>query len=205
MSVGAEAARCGVRVAGVVLAAGGATRMGGSKVVLSVGGRAMVTRVVDAALGSRLADTVVVVGNEADRVRELLRGRSVHIVDNADFAQGMSTSMKAGLRAVEQKCDGALFILADQPFVTSALIDSLIGAFARSKKAIVRPEVAGCPANPVLMAARLFPELLAESGDRGGRRVIARHLDEVCYVSVPDPSLCSDVDSPEDYERVRHT
>lgn len=178
--------------------------MGGSKVVRPIGDRAMVARVVDAALGSQLVNTVVVVGNEADKVCELLRGRLVQIVNNANFAQGMSTSMKAGLRAVEQGCDGAMFILADQPFVTSVLIDRLIGAFARSEKAIVRPEVAGRPANPVLMAARLFPELLEESGDRGGRRVIERHADELCLVSVQDPLLCVDVDSLEDYERVRY-
>jgi molybdenum cofactor cytidylyltransferase len=204
VSADAQTDRRGVRVAGIVLAAGRATRMGGSKVVRPVGDRAMVARVVDAALASQLVDTIVVVGNEADQVRDVLRGRSVHVVHNADFAQGQSTSLKAGLRAVEEQCDGALFLLADQPFVTSALIDSLIGAFARSKTAIVRPEVAGRPSNPVLMPARLFPELFEETGDRGGRRVIERHAGDVCLLSVPDRLLCIDVDSPEDYERVRY-
>jgi molybdenum cofactor cytidylyltransferase len=204
--LGADAeANCnGVRVTGVVLAAGGATRMGGSKVTRLVGDRAMVARVVDAALASQLVDTIVVVGNEADRVRELLRGRSVRVVYNADYAQGQSTSLKAGLQAVEKERDGALFLLADQPFVTSALINRLIEAFARSKKAIVRPAVAGRPANPVLMPARLFPELLEETGDRGGRRVIERHADDLCLLNVPDPLLCIDIDSPEDYERARY-
>lgn len=204
MSADAETNRNRVRVTGIVLAAGRATRMGGGKVTRLVGDRAMVARVVDAALASQLADTIVVVGNEADRVRELLRGRSVQVVFNADYAQGQSTSLQTGLRAVEQECDGALFLLADQPFVTSALIDRLIEAFARNRQAIVRPEVAGRPANPVLMPTRLFPELLAETGDRGGRRVIERHADDLCFLNVPDPLLCIDIDSPEDYERARY-
>ena len=200
---GDEARVSEVRVAGIVLAAGRATRMGGSKVALPLEGRAMVTRVVDAALGSQLAETVVVVGNDADTVCELLRDRPVRTVKNAEFARGMSTSMHAGLEAIGHECDAALFMLADQPFVTTALIDLLIEAFARSGQAIVRPEVSGRPANPVLMPARLFAELLEESGDRGGRRVIHRHAAELCLVPVHDPLLVTDVDSPEDYERAR--
>ena len=203
MSDGAEARLPAVRVAGVVLAAGTASRMGGSKVTLPVDGRAMVARVVDAALGSRLVETVVVVGNDADEVGELLRDRPVRTARNAEFARGMSTSMQVGLRAVGHECDGVLFLLADQPFVTTALIDLLIGAFAGSEQAIVRPEVLGRPANPVLMPARLFAELLEESGDRGGRRVLERHADEVRTVRVHDPLLVTDVDSPDDYERAR--
>jgi molybdenum cofactor cytidylyltransferase len=192
-----------VRVVGVVLAAGMATRMGGSKVVRPVGGRPMVGRVIDAALGSRLAGTVVVVGHEADGVRAILRDRPVDIVDNPAFAEGLSTSMNSGLLHAGDGCDAALFLLADQPFVTASLIDRLIDAFAAGGGPIVRPVVDGRPGNPVLFAARLFPELLRESGDRGGREIARRHADEICLVTVDDPLAVLDVDSPEDYERFR--
>lgn len=191
------------RVLGVVLAAGMATRMGGSKVVRPVGGRPMVERVVAATLESRLAGTVVVVGHEAIGVRSILRDRPVRIVENPSYAEGLSTSVHAALRVAEPGLDGALFLLADQPFVTAALIDGLIDAFAATGKAIVRPETEGRPGNPVLFSSRLFPELLRETGDRGGRDVVRRHADEVCLVTVADPMACLDIDSPDEYERVR--
>jgi molybdenum cofactor cytidylyltransferase len=191
------------RVVGVVLAAGMATRMGGSKVVRPVGGRPMVGRVVDAALGSRLAGTIVVVGHEAGSVRAILRDRPVDIVDNPAFAEGLSTSMSAGLLHAGDGYDAALFLLADQPFVTASLIDCLVDALAASGASIVRPVVDGRPGNPVLFAARLFPELLRETGDRGGREVARRHAAEVCLVTLDDPLAGLDIDSTEDYERLR--
>ena len=193
-----------IRVLGVVLAAGRATRMEGSKVIRRVGGRPMVERVVDAALGSRLTVTTVVVGHEADAVQAIVGGRPVRVIHNPWFAEGLSTSVHAALRDTGPDIDAALFLLADQPFVTVALIDQLLESFAATGKPIVRPEAEGSPGNPVLFSARLFPELLRETGDRGGRDVVRRHLDEVCLVAVEDPLLCLDIDSLEEYERVRN-
>lgn len=189
---------------GVVLAAGMATRMGGAKLARPVGGRPMVQRVVDAALASRLAGLVVVVGHEAAAVRAALQDRPLQIVDNPSFAEGLSTSVHTALQAAAPGYDAALFLLADQPFVTAALIDALLDAFIATGKAIVRPESEGRPGNPVLFSARLFPELLKETGDRGGRAVAQRHAGQVCLVPVADPLVCLDVDSPDEYERVRN-
>jgi len=88
--------------------------------------------------------------------------------------------------------------------VTARLIDHLLEAFAATGKLIVRPELDGRPGNPVLFSALLFPELLRETGDRGGRDVVLRHAGEVCLVAVDDPMACLDIDSLEEYERVRH-
>jgi molybdenum cofactor cytidylyltransferase len=192
-----------VRALGVVLAAGLATRMGGSKVVRPVEGRAMVERVVDASLTSRLADTVVVVGHDAEGVRAVLGSRGVRVIDNPHHAEGLSTSVRAALQGAGGAYEAALFLLADQPFVTAALIDQLLAAFVSSGKPIVRPWIDGKPGNPVLFAASLFPELLRESGDRGGREVVRRHEDRVCLVEVDDPRVGLDIDTLEDYERLR--
>jgi molybdenum cofactor cytidylyltransferase len=116
----------------------------------------------------------------------------------------MSTSVRTALLAIGPDYDAAMFLLADQPFVTSGLIDRLLEAFLASGNPIVRPEVDGRPGNPVLFSARLFPELLRETGDRGGRDVVRRHDGEVCLVAVDDPRACVDIDSLEDYERVRN-
>ncbi len=177
--------------------------MAGSKVVRPVRGQPMVARVVDAALESQLAGTVVVVGHEAEKVREILRGRPIRIVDNPSFADGLSTSVRAALGGASPEYTAALFLLADQPFITSALIDRLLEAFAVTGKPIVCPDLEGRPGNPVLFSASLFHELMRETGDRGGRRIIKRHRHDVCLVAVDDPLVCLDIDSVEEYEKVR--
>jgi molybdenum cofactor cytidylyltransferase len=192
-----------VSVAAVVLAAGRATRMGGGKLALPVGGRPMVQRVVDAALGSRASSTILVVGNEADEVLAAVAGRPVTVVVNPDYEDGMSTSLRAGLGAVDPAVDGALVLLGDQPFVSSALLDALIDRFARCGKPVVRPSAGGRPGNPVLFSATLFPEIARERGDVGGRHVVERRPDEVCLVAVDDPHELVDIDSPREYEKER--
>jgi len=200
--VAREARHAGGRgsVAAVVLAAGRATRMGGAKLLLPVGGRPMVQRVVDASLGSKASQTIVVVGNEAEKVSEALAGRPVTVVVNPDYAKGMSTSLRAGLSAVDPAADGAIILLGDQPFVSAALLDALIDRFARCAKRVVRPSVDGRPGNPVLVSATLFAELAEARGDLGGRRVIERRSGEVCMVPVDDPHELVDIDSPQEYE-----
>jgi molybdenum cofactor cytidylyltransferase len=188
-----------VAVSAVVLAAGCATRLGEQKVLLPVEGRPMVQRVTDAALGSKAVETIVVVGHEADAVRKALAGRTATVIVNPDYAAGMSTSLQAGVRAVAIGCDAALFLLADQPFVASSLIDQLIERFAETRASVVRPVVAGRVANPVLMSAALFPEILQQRGDVGGRRIVERHAGEVCLVPIDDPRLLIDIDSAADY------
>jgi molybdenum cofactor cytidylyltransferase len=192
-----------VGVTAVVLAAGRATRMGGQKLLLPLAGRPVVQWVVDAALGSTAKETIVVVGHEAGRLREALAGRRVTVVVNTRYEQGLSTSLQAGVRAAGETCDAAIFLLGDQPFVTSALLDRLIDGFAETGKRVVRPVVDDEPANPVLMSAELFPEILEQCGDVGGREIVARYADDVSLVPVDDPRLAVDIDSVEDYEAAR--
>jgi molybdenum cofactor cytidylyltransferase len=186
-------------VSAVVLAAGRATRMGGQKVLLPVGGRPIIRGVVEAAQRSGVAETVVVVGSEAGQVRAALAGCPVRIVENVDYELGMSTSLRAGLSEARPDCEAVLFVLGDQPFVTPAMIDELIARFAEKGSLIVRPVIDGKPAHPVLMGSRLFPEILALEGDVGAREILARHPGDVDLLAMTDRRLALDVDTPEDY------
>jgi molybdenum cofactor cytidylyltransferase len=201
----AKHASAGVSVAAVVLAAGRATRMGGQKLLLPFAGRPLVQWAVDAALGSRAGETIVVVGHEAEQVVKVLEDRPVTVVVNAGYEEGLSTSLQAGVRATGAGCDAAVFLLADQPFVDSALVDRLIDRFAESGAEVVRPLIGDRPAHPVLMSARLFPEILEQRGDVGGREVIDRRPERVCMVPVDDPRVAQDIDSMEDYEAARES
>ena len=185
--------------AGVVLAAGRSSRMGAHKLLLPLGGRPLVGYAVGAALASAAHPVLVVVGYRAEEIRAALPAGTYQIVENARYAEGMATSLRAGIATVPASAAGAIVLLADQPLLRSAHIDSLLTVARTAPHAIVAASYDGRRGNPVYFPRRLFGELLAISGDEGGRSVIARHQDEVRLVDL-DPAVALDVDQPGEYE-----
>ncbi len=113
-----------------MLAAGLSSRMGRNKLLATVAGKPLLRHAVDSALASRLTPLVVVTGHDAAAVRESLSGLDVTFVQNPDYADGLSTSLRAGLAALPDDCDGGLVLLGDMPAITPALINRTIEAFA---------------------------------------------------------------------------
>lgn len=189
-----------VLVSAIVLAAGRGRRMGTQKLLLPLGGRQVLQWVVDAALGARVIETIVVVGHDADAVSASLGERAVRVVTNPSYGEGMSTSLAAGVRAARADSEAAIFLLGDQPFVTSDLVDRLVAGFAESGAWIVRPELGGRPIHPVLISAALFPEILEQRGDVGGREVVRRHPDRQVTVAIEEHRVALDIDTFEDLD-----
>ncbi len=192
-------------VSAIVLAAGGAARMGRQKLLLPIGGQPMLRRVVGAALGSRATEVIVVVGSEAAAVVDSLRDLNVMIVENFDYLLGMSTSVHIGLAAVRPDSEAAIFLLGDQPFVTPAVVDSLIARFADTGAPVVRPVVNGRQAHPVLISAALFPQIRRVEGDLGAREVVRKYADCLELVTIDEPRVAMDIDTHEDYIRAERT
>ena len=186
------------RVAAIVLAAGRSSRMGTrNKMTATVGGLPMVVRAVDAALASAAALVVVVTGHQREAVEDVLAGRAVHVVHNPAYAEGLSTSLKAGLAALPAEIDGALVCLADMPRVSAADLDRLIAAFAPADgRAVVVPTHGGRRGNPVLWDRRFFAEMQRLAGDVGAKHLIGTHASSVAEVEMPDDSALIDVDTP---------
>ena len=170
-------------VAAVVLAAGRSSRMGGPNELMALfDGKPLVRRTVERALASKANGVIVVTGHQGARVREALDGLSVTFADNPAFAEGLSTSLKAGIGAVPASAAGALVVLGDMPGVSSADLDRLIEAFAESGgRAVVRAAHGGKRGNPVLLPKSLFGAVAHLEGDTG-----ARHLVETGGVEVVD-------------------
>jgi len=186
------------RIAAIVLAAGKGSRMGGGKMTARLAGRPLVRHAVDAAAASGADPLLTVVGHDAGAVRAALDGVETTIVDNADFSEGMSTSLKAGLAAVPEDAAGAIVLLGDMPHVTSAIVDRLIAAFAANPSAkAVAPTLGGVRGNPILIARALFPEVMRLDGDVGARRLLAAAGDGVLELAVDDAAIVTDVDTPE--------
>ena len=189
----------GRRIAAVVLAAGRSTRMGGrNKLLAEIRGRPLVRIVVDEAVASHAKPVIVVVGHERGEVEKALAGLPVQFVHNPDFAQGLGTSLKAGIAAVPAEADGAIVCLADMPQVDASLLNRLIAAFDPDRGAlIVMPTVEGQRGNPVLWSRRFFPDLMAIEGDVGARHFIGRYSEAAVEVPLEGKAALVDVDTPE--------
>ena len=195
----------GRRIAAVILAAGRSTRMGGpNKLLAEIGGRPLVRIAVEEALASRARPVIVVTGHQRDKVEAALAGLKIERVHNPDFADGLSTSVRAGLGAVLADADGAVIGLGDMPQVRADLIDRLIAAFDPERGAlVVVPTIDGKRGNPVVWSRRFFPELMALDGDVGARHLITRYPEAVAEVPVADNAALVDVDTPDALKRVK--
>lgn len=192
------------RVAVLVLAAGRSTRMGGpNKLLAETGGTSLVVHAVRSALASQAVEVVVVVGHMADQVREAVEQAvpatpRLRFVANPDFADGLSTSVRAGIAALGSHIDAAVVQLGDMPGVSAALLDRLMAAFSPVEgRAICVPTSGGKRGNPVLWARRFFSEMAQLSGDSGAKHLIGEHDDLVCEVEMQGDAVLTDIDTPE--------
>lgn len=184
------------RVAGIVLAAGTSSRMGRNKLTEKLGGKALLRHAVDAALSSRLDPVLVVTGHEADKLTTLLAGTPVTVVHNADFREGLSTSLRAGIAAVPEGCEGAMILLADMPGISAGLIDRLIAGFVpASGHTICVAAAQGRHGHPVLWGRDFFPEIMALKGDRGAQPLLKAHADKLLEIEAGDETPLTDIDT----------
>ena len=190
------------RVAAIILAAGRSTRMGGpNKLLAELGGQKLVRIVAEQALASKATDVIVVTGHQADEVKKALAGLKVTFAHNPDYAEGLASSVKAGIAAVSEKADGAVICLGDMPLISANLIDRLIEAFAPDRgQLIVVPVSDNRRGNPVLWSRRFFQELMTLNGDIGARHLIAKHSEAVAEVAVEGFGAFLDIDTPQALE-----
>ncbi len=202
----AIAPRARPTIAAIVLAAGRSRRMAPhNKLLLEVEkGRTMIARVVDNVLSSGARPILVVVGHQAEEIERALGGRPVRYVHAADYAEGLSASLKAGIAAVPPEASAALVCLGDMPLVTGRMIDKLLAAYDPDEgRTIVLPTYRGKQGNPMLWDRRYFPEILGISGDSGARHLLGSHLDAVAEVEMADDAVMRDFDTEDSLGALR--
>jgi molybdenum cofactor cytidylyltransferase len=193
-------------LAALVLAAGRSTRMGEHKLLLPLGGRSLVQYAVGAACASVLDPVIVVVGHDADAVARALPVDRYHLVRNPDYADGMSTSLRAGIAAVRAVAPsdlrGAFVLLADQPLVSATWLNRLAREADSFPDRIIAATYGGRRGHPIYFPAALLPDLERVRGDEGGRTVIERHADRVRALASERAEVALDVDDPRAYARL---
>jgi molybdenum cofactor cytidylyltransferase len=187
--------------AGIILAAGASTRMGQPKPLLQWRGEPFIRRVARTALDADLSPVVIVAGEHTPEIRAAVADLRVTVIPNPDWEAGQSTSVRCGLRALPDTIRSAIFLLADQPHIPIELVTALKDQHAQSLSPIVAPLIGDRRGNPVLFDRATFDDLQSLTGDVGGRAVFAKH--PIAYVPWHDANLLLDVDTPEDYQRLR--
>lgn len=185
-----------MNAAAIILAAGESRRMGRPKALLPFRDGTFLSAIARN-LGRHCAPVIAVFGFDAARVSQAAPS-GVMAVENRDYAQGMLTSLKAGLRAVPEACDTVVFTLVDHP----AVLDSTVDAVMQSAAAIAIPRFENRRGHPVLIRRRIAEEFLREPLAAKVRDTIDRHASEIEYIEVTDPGIADDIDDPALYEKL---
>lgn len=188
------------QVAGVILAAGQASRFGEIKQLLPWRDKNLINTVVETALLAGLNPVIVVLGANDEVIRATLDESAVRVVTNPDWDRGQSTSLKAGVAAINRPVGGVVFLLCDQPHQSVNLVSAVVEVGLRSGK-VVTPIIDDRRANPVYFPASCFPLFATLEGDAGGRQIIS----SCPHITLPwlDAWMAKDIDTPEDYQELR--
>lgn len=190
-------------IAGIVLAAGEASRMGRPKQLLQAGGITLVERIVDEALKSDLDEVILVLGHQYKEIREKL-GKVVNrprlkVIENRKYKKGMSSSIIAGLSEVENNHDHVMLLLADMPYIDTTLINFLLRRYMDSRLPLGAIKLNKKRTHPVIFNRQLYHELRDLKGDVGARDLFKKYADRVCLVEPEGSYEDTDIDTPEDY------
>lgn len=188
------------RTGAVVLAAGRSVRMGANKLLADVGGRPVLTHVLDTVRESGI-EAIVVTGHAESEIAALAAASDFPSVHAPRHAEGLSQSLAAGIRAVPAGWTAALVMLGDMPEVRAADIRAV--ANAAREDGIVVPTHAGKRGNPVAWGRRFFADLARIEGDVGGKALLAAFADDIIEVRIDADGILVDVDTPEALDAVR--
>jgi molybdenum cofactor cytidylyltransferase len=191
-------------VSAIVLAAGMSTRMGSPKQLLRIDGKTLLAITLETLGKSRVGEIVVVLGASADLIRREVEFGAAKVVINEAYRDGMGTSLRVGLAAVDTRAEAALVVLADQPFLKPSTIDKLIGQHRLRHPQIAIPLYRGFRGNPVLLDRSVFAELAGLEGDIGCRAIFGSHTENILKAPLDDMGILLDVDTPGDFASLAH-
>lgn len=187
----------------IILAAGNSSRLGEPKQLLQFQGKSLIRHISEAAVEVVDSNVIVVTGFNSSLVERELEELPCHFAFNPNWQEGMSASIKTGIRALEShnpNVKGCILAVSDQPFVSSLIFNALIHSFETTGKSIVASEYSGALGTPAFFAASYFPALIQLSGAEGAKKLFNRYTDDVSAAAFPQGSI--DIDTREDYNRL---
>jgi molybdenum cofactor cytidylyltransferase len=190
-------------IAAVILSAGESSRMGRPKALLPIDGQTFIEKIVEALRQAGLEKIIVVIGHNAEGMRQRIAHLPVTILINPDYKDGQLSSLQVAVRhlATDENCRGMLVHLVDHPYIDAGLVSLLIRRFEDSGKPIAVPRFRGKRGHPVIFASSLFDELLDAPIDQGAKAVVNAHRNETLEMDTEDEGITLDIDTPELYRQ----
>ena len=190
-------------IAAVILSAGESSRMGRPKALLPIGSQTFIEKIVGALRQAGLENIIVILGYDADAMRQKITHLPVTILVNPDYRKGQLSSLRVAIRHLLENdgCSGLLVHLVDHPYIDAALVNLLIQRFEDSGKLIAVPRFHGKRGHPVIFARSLFGELLNAPEDQGAKAVVNAHRDETLEIETEDEGITLDIDTPDLYRQ----
>jgi molybdenum cofactor cytidylyltransferase len=186
----------------IVLAAGFSSRLGKNKLLEKINDHTLIEKVVESAVSSEADETIVVVGYEAEKIMEALKGVNCKFVFNKDFRTGQSSSVKAGVSSVMGYADAVLIHPGDVALITPKAIDMVIEDYKKFKSPITVAGYKGRAGHPILFDRSLFDELKEKNEENNGlKEDVNMHRDAVRIVDVGSEEVLIDIDTKEDFEK----
>ena len=186
-----------------MLAGGVSSRLGSAKQLLSYNGKTLLKHAVDEATNSSADFVVVVLGANAETCINEIDAARASVVENKEWKKGMASSLIAGLKTLLQQqisVDGVIFMVCDQPFVSSLVLNNLINTHKETGKAVVASNYGEAIGPPAFFHESFFSQLMQLKGDEGAKKIIQQHKDEVATILFPEGQV--DIDRKEDYEKL---
>ena len=187
--------------AAIILAAGFSSRMTGFKPLLPLGGCSVLARVVGLFREAGVQRIVVVTGHQAEEIAYAVKNLGCGTTHNAAYAEGMFSSVRTGVAALPESCAGFFMLPVDIPLVRPQTVRHLHQSFDAAKDQVLIPTFHGEEGHPPLISADAAPMILKSDGEGGLRRVL-EHM-EKRHVPVPDSAVLLDMDTDEDYARLK--
>jgi molybdenum cofactor cytidylyltransferase len=182
---------------GIILAAGSSERMGKEKLTMELNGMTVIEMVLNNAISSNL-DEIILVYKDPN-IGLLANKKMIKAIYNKNASNGQSESIKIGVANAKEESD-YLFLLGDQPFIFSEIINRIINNFNKDKDKIIIPYYAGVRGNPVLLPNKFKKELLSLSGDEGARNIFRKYNSEIRIEAFENHMYNLDIDNIKDYE-----
>ncbi len=187
-------------IGAIILAAGSSTRMGQSKQLLPVNGKPLLKKTVEAVLDGGISQAVVVLGSNESEHRRLLEKENIEIHFNVDWARGMGSSIRSGLRLLTERypdIEGVIVLVCDQPLLNAEVIKHLIEQYRQTAKPVIASGYEGTAGVPVLFDRTYFESLMNMPDDQGAKKLIMKNPDDVAIISFPGGEI--DLDTIDDY------
>ena len=190
-------------ISAILLAAGESKRMGRPKQMLAWKGKTLLRHVLENLIHSTVDEIILVLGHEAEAIQKSLTEFQIKIVINPDYQQGMASSLRQGLLAMDPGIEAFLVVLADQPGIGPEIINQIIDAFQRAdpRRGIARPVYRGLQGHPVLIGVRYLQEALQLQGDVGARQILMNHPEDILEIEADQEGILKDIDTHEEYQK----